>query len=603
MRLLPFLLLVLACGASAAVPNAREADESVWRELQQTGDTERAGQAFARWREEGRIDGLVGAMTLAMIQGKMGELATLAEDLDPAALEEPALIARAALALGELRPIPAQAVQLGLRCCDFAENAVDRETHLAGIEACSFARLAQVSPRLDQCTEGCESAHRFPLLFASNLAVVQASINGDELAPFIVDTGASISVITREFAEAHQIEAVEGTVHSAGSPGGLLEVHRAMIDVQVGGLRVERVSAIIVDLPIDFIGGIISPQSTWRGLVTEFDFRTMRVHVSPVARASDGMPDLPLLFSERIPFLRAAIGGRRAVPILLDTGASGTSLFTSWEALPGEPIERGSETRVSGAGGGSARAWNTSGSFEAQAGSLRWSVHQPTIAERGDSESVHREIRYWGLIGMDLMMGRRVQLDMNEHVLRISEQQVLPSWPVGSTTRYRIEAQDWSDDIVLTERVIERGRDEGTELLTIDVSYTGEREGHFRFQMADRWDTRGTWLISRPVLRMWDVGDDGSLTEVAEDERAQRWLSVLMPFQTDGEGVEMRFLPIEREGQEPLSCTEISVPAAAEVGEVTLEILECPTETWRTQRLTLRNEEGGVVYKFEVQSD
>lgn len=601
MRSLLFSFLLVACASVPPTATHPPLGDDVWLELQQFGDTHAAAQTFARWHEEGRMEGRIGAMTIAMIEGDMGELATLAEDLDTSTLE-PTLVARAALALGELRPVSPQGIQLGLQCCALVEDASDEETRLAAVEACSFARLSQANARLDECTVGCESEHSFPLLFASSLPVVHARINGSDTSPFIVDTGASITVITRQFAQAHGIEAVEGTVHYAGSPGGLLEVHRAMVDVQVGELGVERVSAIIVDLPIDFIGGIISPQSTWRSMVTEFDFRTMRLHVSPVARAADGMVDLPLVFSERIPFLRAAIGGRRAVPILLDTGASGTSLFSSWEALAGDAIERGNETRVSGAGGGSARAWNTSGSFEAQAGALRWSVHQPTIAERGDSESVHREIRYWGLIGMDLMMGRRVQLDMNEHVLRISGDQLLPSWPVGSTTRYRIEAQAWSDDIVLTERVMERERsEEGTELVTIDVTYSGEREGHFRFQMADRWDTRGTWLISRPALRMWDVGDDGSLTEVVPEERAQRWLSVFVPFQTDGEGVEMRFLPVEREGQEPVSCTEISVPAAAAVGEVTLEILECPTEISRTRQLAIRDADDAIVYQFTVQ--
>lgn len=572
--------------------------------LREWGDLEGARAVFDEWRAgERSAEGTVGLMTVATVEGDMDALRTLTESLDVDALTPPDLT-RAAIAAADLRPMPPVALALGQRACAIADTDPDDENvRFQAREACAGARLAAAAGGLDECIAGCDDTHELPLLLAGSSPVVRASINGSEPTPFIVDSGASGTLITRDFAEAHGIEPVEGTTYAVGSPGGLLEVSMTHVAMTVGDLRFEKVPAIILDLPIEFVGGIISPQATWRGHVTELDFRAMTLRVKPDAGDTTGMAELPLRLTERTPYVRAAVGGRREVPLVLDTGATRTTLFTSWEALDGDAIERGPETRLAGAGGGGARAWVIPAALDARAGELAWRALQPMVAERGDRETVHGQVRIRGLLGMDLMMGRRLQLDLPGRAIRVSDAQQLGEWPDGATATYRIRASEWDEDIVLTERVIERrGLPSGTEALMIEVSYEGAETGRFRYVMPDLWPTRGTWLISRPAAMMWDVAEDGTLTPVPQRERQQRWVPVFVPFQTRPAGnPEIRFVPVEREGQEPLSCTEIAMPAATRAGPgATLEVVECPTEPWRTRRLTVRGADGEVIYEFVV---
>ena len=608
-RILSALLLVAACGGSATSEGPTTPDPEPppepWALLEEWGDVEGAREVFTEWqRGERAAEGTVGLMTLAMIEADMERLGELAGQLDVGALEDPRLVTRAALAAGDLRPVAPIALSLGQRACAIAESAPDDEQlRFQAREACAGARLAAAAEGLDVCTAGCDATHELPILLAGNSPVVQASINGSDPTPFILDSGASGTLITRAFAEAHGIEAVEGTTYRVGSPGGLLEASLAHVIVQVGELRVEKVPALILDLPVEFVGGIISPQATWRGLVTELDFRDLVVRVRPDTGDVTGMAQLPLLLTERTPYLQAGIAGRREVPLVLDTGATQTTLFTSWEALDGDPIQRGPETRLAGAGGGGARAWMIPAALEAHAGALDWQVIQPMVAERGDGESIHGEVRYRGLVGMDLMMGRKVQLDLPGRAIRVSDRQVLADWDEGDIATYRIRAAAWDDDVVLTERVMQRQTDpSGVEAVMIEVTFEGEHEGNFRYAMPDLWPTRGTWLVSRPAALMWEVGSDGSMTQVPPQEAARRWLPIFVPFQPRPQGnPTIRFVPVEREGQEPLSCTEMVMPAATEVdADATLEMVECPSEPWRTRRLTVRGSDDTILYEFTV---
>ncbi|MEM9860682.1 MAG: retroviral-like aspartic protease family protein [Myxococcota bacterium] len=596
-RALAFITLV-ACAATPPLLTTEDR-AVVWRALQRDGDIASASRSFEQWREAGHVDGVVGAMVVAAIASDMVTLRSLTESLASEDLSDPELLIRAALAAAQLRPIVPAVELLVRRTCQHVDNpALDEALRIDAQEACSFAGVLEASPAVDTCSSGCDEAHTFSMLFAGNAPVVMANVAGSAPAPFIVDTGASANVVTREFAEQHGIQPVPGTLYQVGSPGGLLEVSRALVDIRVGGLAVQRALAIIVDLPIEFVGGIISPQAAWRGLVTEFDFQSMELHVTASPRDFPVAHTLALHMTERTPYLRAAIAGRSALPFVLDTGATTTTIFSSWAALPGPTIERSHETTVRGAGHGSARAWAISQELAARTGELEWRIASAVLAERGDGETSHGAVRYWGLLGMDLMMGRRVQLDLPASTLRMSSAAALPAWPVGASATYRIQSSDWEEPVVLVERVLERERGDGGNQVLIDVSYTGHAHGHLRYRMADTWQTRGAWLISRPASEMWTVEDDGALTPIPADAFANHWLPVFTPFQTVAGETTIRF--VAESGASEASCTEISVPAQSAAGEGRLTLVECPTERWRTRQLTLLSGDQ-TVYEFRIE--
>lgn len=366
----------------------------------------------------------------------------------------------------------------------------------------------------------------------------------------------------------------------------------------MGGLYVERVPALVLDLPIDFVAGIVSPQNTWRPLAVTFDFRAFTLTTAPAAGPDPELVALPLTLAEDNPYLRVATPDRPVAPILLDTGAQHTVLFTRWDAL-GPPLERVGEARVAGAGGKGAAAFTTKARVPAEAGPLTWTIEHPTLADRPD-EAFHHEVRHYGLVGMDFMLGRRVVLDMPERTLRISKDARLAEWAVGEAVTYVVRAKGWPAPVKVAERVVARDDD----AVTLEAAYEGPAGPvRFRYRIRDTWGSRGTWLISRPAEAMWDVAADGALTEVPAEQRVQRWLPVFVGFKAvaSDKNPEIAFEPQQR-GDRKVSCTRVALPAAAkDAPEATLELVECPQDNWRTRRLTVKSATGEVIYEFAVE--
>ena len=592
------LSLIMGCQTPKQSPESTRPEESgpdPWALFAQ-GKTEAAARAFERWRQDNRrAEGTVGMMSIAVAHHNQAKLATLLNELDVAQLHSKELIVEAAWAGLALRPTPARAIALGERACALAKDTSSPIAAKAA-GACAQTKVAaHARGDLERCVKGCDTTHEHALMLAASLPIVMASVHGSEPTPFIVDTGASRNLVTTAFAAQHGIKPIEGTQQKVQSPGGLLDASMALVDVEFGGVRVERVTVIVLDLPIEFVGGLISPQSMLHQVATEFDLRGMRLVTSPARVDDPTLASLPLRLTNHIPFIQVAAHGRREVPVVVDTGANSTSLSTTWEALKGQDVGRGAQTSAAVAGGKKSLGWEMTSDIQAKAGDLSWTMERPTIEDHSGKEPKRYSITPHGRVGVDMMMGRRFLLDMPGRQVSFSKTSKLAPWPVGASTTYRITSSSWTAPILLKEEVVQRRDD--CAVLEVSYKHPGGQE-RFRYEMKDTWVNRGKWLISRPVEAMWDVDTQGKLKAIAPKDQAARWLPGFVGFNVPSQGVTPQIAFIPNQGDS--TCTQIVIPAATEnVPNATLELVNCAAQAWRAQTLTIKGPDGSILYRFE----
>ncbi|MBI5543425.1 MAG: aspartyl protease family protein [Deltaproteobacteria bacterium] len=584
--------LLLGC-ATAPVPREagfEAAAHDPWAALA-AGDFRSARAGFEQLRAtSGREqEGLAGLLSLAQTTADDPAVLKLLESADPASASGLLAVTAAEAAL-DLRPLPPRSRDLAARACAFKADAKlgDRAK-----SACSWLPLVSNRSALERCTAGCSASTRLGMFFAGNQPVVLASVNGLAEAAFIVDTGASTSVLTRSFAAQAKVEMLPGTELEAQAAGGTIATGRALVSFKTGAVTVEDVPVALIDLPIDSIAGIIAPQATWRQFAVDLDFHSFAAVLSPSPAAGPALIAVPYLRHESRPALLLETAGRPPRPIVLDTGAFHTTLDADWEAL-GPPLEHVRETRAAGAGGQGSRGWITRAEVAARAGEFSWTMHNPSILEgKHQSEGPLRSV---GLLGMDLMMGRHLVLDVPRRKMWLSGTAALPDWPVGSSTVWRIKMEGLAAPVLVTEKLVERSG----ESVTLEISYShpqGDR--HFRLQMPETWDTRGTWLIGRPATKLWDLSG-GQPKELDPKQAAGFWLPVFFSFKTVAAKTSprIRFDMVDLGGQKT-ACTTIVLPAEAAKAAAELAMTSCPSDPWRTRHLTLTDSDGRVLWDVD----
>jgi len=173
-----------------------------------------------------------------------------------------------------------------------------------------------------------------PFQFANNLILVPTRINGSEPALFILDTGASASVISLTLAQrlGLKLEGETDVSTSGGSIGGSTVKH-AQVSLPGQELGVLSLLAIpLAGLEAGLgraVGGILGAELFYR-FVVEIDYgtRTIQLH-DPAGYVYAGpAKPLPITFEDHTPFVRAVVVGSDGNGVegslLIDTGANGS---------------------------------------------------------------------------------------------------------------------------------------------------------------------------------------------------------------------------------------------------------------------------------------
>ena len=189
---------------------------------------------------------------------------------------------------------------------------------------------------------------------ASGQVVVVLDIGTTE-APFIVDTGASVTVITPKLWAAAGNTPDEGARIGGAGAGGELSGARLVTspELLLGGAALSVGYAVVMDLEtgeeMPNVGGILG-LDVLRAYVAEFDFST---HVVRLYGKED-LPPSPTAWTTTKHLRGGLLGvdllfGTTPVPAVVDLGASGTILNTAAAALPGVTAREGCAAHAFGA--------------------------------------------------------------------------------------------------------------------------------------------------------------------------------------------------------------------------------------------------------------
>jgi hypothetical protein len=251
--------------------------------------------------------------------------------------------------------------------------------------------------------------------------VVEPLLEGESRGPFVLDTGAGITVIDRRVADELVLETL-GTTVAIGVVGSTTSDYRRGERFQLGPLVLA--DPIYGDLDLGFLppagsrrlAGIVG-YDLFARCVVELEPATPRVVLHDPARFElTGAAWQPLVLHQNQPCVRARYEARPGVVIeglfRLDSGASGTLTFhtpavEAHRLLEGRTVR---ETRVGGVGG----------SAPALAGELAWfelagqRFERPQVEFSRVSEGAFADLYTDGNIGLDFLQGFRIVLDYGD---------------------------------------------------------------------------------------------------------------------------------------------------------------------------------------------
>lgn len=161
-----------------------------------------------------------------------------------------------------------------------------------------------------------------PLLDKQKLLIAMVSVNGLPAEPFIVDTGAPMTVLSKRYADRTKLPyrgELGETSHDAA--GNEVTLHPLVLDTMTWGeLELATVPAWVLELPENFkVGGILAPQDVLRGTAFELDgpARALRTGTQPPATALR----TALHWSGGNFYVEARASGVGPLPFLFDSGA------------------------------------------------------------------------------------------------------------------------------------------------------------------------------------------------------------------------------------------------------------------------------------------
>lgn len=266
------------------------------------------------------------------------------------------------------------------------------------------------------------SSLKIPFALSNNLILVQARVNDSAPLWFILDTGASSTVIDSQLAKALHLKP-SGRIVGTGGAGTATALTFKGTSLKLP--NVEAVNLTIFGLPIDFfsapfgrkIGGVLG-NDILKQLVVEVDYvaQVIKLYEPESYQYSGSGEVIPLTLEGDLPFVRAriALSGRPVIggKFELDSGSTGAVLFNTPFVDRNkllDSVSKSSQTRMGGVGG-SAVAFSGRlmtiwlGSFQLENAVARFSR-----ARRGDDASA----RYDGLIGGEIFRRFKVVFDLS----------------------------------------------------------------------------------------------------------------------------------------------------------------------------------------------
>jgi tetratricopeptide (TPR) repeat protein len=303
---------------------------------------------------------------------------------------------------------------------------------VANLRAQAAFRRSAIGRPLYRVADG-PSSSETRLAVHHGLPVVYISVNGHAPEPFIVDTGAGISVIFPAAAKRLGLEARSEPAWAGAVGGeGRVPIRYALAErVGIGRTKVEHVPFAVIDWELPQISGLVG-LPLLRPFLTTFDYRggTLRLEREPRRRPrAGGRNEVAFRTVGGAIFVDAWVNEKGPFNFELDTGAAPTAVPIDERTAdavglhPSQPNAR--RARGAGAGGGqeavvyarSKIAWGGLDPVTVDVISQRITPARP---ERRQGESgLTSETEVEGLIGYALLAKSVLTIDFAAHTLTV----------------------------------------------------------------------------------------------------------------------------------------------------------------------------------------
>lgn len=297
-----------------------------------------------------------------------------------------------------------------------------------------------------------EAPQSLPARFVNRLVLVDVSVDGRAPAPFLLDTGSDVTVIDRRLLNELKLPVITNALaRGAGGTVNTTFVRGKSIDL--GPLHIENPAFLALDLGAfdditnSRIHGIIGLDSL-EDLALRIDYPAKRVEIGRSGMFTSAHARvLPLRRRENLCGVDIQIGDAAPVPVLLDTGMSGSLSLEFTEAarrgVSADPMRR-NEWRV-GVGGGSS----------SQVANVPWVGVADRSIPRVEMVLAKPAGMFAGAIGGGLLRFFQVTIDFGSSTVLFCDS---PSPAVelarGNTTGVRIDFRyDWMREGVRVECV------------------------------------------------------------------------------------------------------------------------------------------------------
>ncbi len=261
---------------------------------------------------------------------------------------------------------------------------------------------------------------RIPFELTGNLILLQARLNDSAPLWFILDTGATDTVIDSQLAKTLRLKALGRTVGTGGAGTATALIFKG---TSLKLPNVEAMNLTVYGLPIDFlsaplgrkISGVIG-NDILKQLVVEVDYASEDINFyEPASYQYSHAGDLiPITFEGNYPFVRARItlDGRRVIEgnFEIDSGATNAIMFNTPFVDRNrllEGVSKSNQVRMGGVGGSAVAFSDRLKSMSLGSFQLENLVARFSRARSGDDASA----KYDGLIGGEILRRFKVVFD------------------------------------------------------------------------------------------------------------------------------------------------------------------------------------------------
>jgi len=278
-----------------------------------------------------------------------------------------------------------------------------------------------------------DAAEGIPMELATDLILIRVAVNGREGMHFLLDTGASVSVINRTVAAELGLEARGRLVEVIGAAGRTEASFTRVESISMPGLELmnQRLLAVDLDRFLPYVGrqvdGILGSDFISRFVLKiDYERQTLAAYRPSAYRYDGDGQVLPIALEGNLPVVEGLVEDRHAGRFLLDTGAS-AALVLHREFIEEHNLLRGKRDRrevYSGGVGGVVRQLSARLSSFGVGGARFTDLPALfSLEPRGDNAS--RRGRVAGKVGATLLThfticldyrGRRVIFEPNRFI-------------------------------------------------------------------------------------------------------------------------------------------------------------------------------------------